>query len=311
MPTMTPPATTLVFRPAFPDETDRASFLDTTPWNHAGSHWFVAVLPRPIERLVGAIRYTVSLGVIDFRMVAGAGGELLGQHPDFLQAWMEFCNNAFAPVLVRYADLCPLDSPLESWLLGAGFESRYHEQSFETEWPEARRRVQRIHQALQRQKNPFRHARILPVRGLPPEDILRLVLSHQLMNEIELRRMWNSPDPSVLNRDLSACMFLQDKPVGALLCAELESKLHILALTGDEKVPGARRHALPMLMEHVFTRAGERSFTHLRFRANVDQARQTVNLAIRTGGQRIGEAARYARHLRPPSAAADKHPPQT
>jgi hypothetical protein len=294
---MNPNAEPLEFRPAFPDEASRASFLDPAPWDLGSSHWFVAIMPGSTERLVGTVRYCLSPGFIDFRLASAASGELAGQVATFLDAWISFCNAAFAPSCLRHANFCQPGSTLDAALSEAGFEIRYREQHLETEWQEARRRILRVNQSLARKNGPFQSARILPARAIRVEDVMPLILADHLLPEAELRRMWNTPDPSILNRDLSACLYLEDRPVAAVLCAERQDKLLILAIAGNANIPGARRRALPMLLERIFSHSPLHSFSHLQFRANVEKARQTVNLALRTGGRKTGEAVRHALEL--------------
>jgi hypothetical protein len=51
---------------------------------------------------------------------------------------------------------------------------------------------------------------------------------------------------------------------------------------------------VPLLMDHLLRTRADRGYDRVAFRANIDQARQTVNLARRTGGRITGEALRWA-----------------
>ena len=279
----------LEFRAAFPDESGRAAFLDPRKWECGTCHWFLAMTAGPPERTVGAARYAVSPGGIDFRLIGGPGGEMAGREAEFLKRYLDFCGK-FAPCEIRYVDMLE-DDATDALLLGAGFKETYREQRFETGWEETRERVSRISRGLEGKSSPLARAEVVPVRNLEMEQA-RLVISLGLIKEPELRGLWNSPDPTRLDRDLSGCLMLDGETLGVVLCAQAGDRLRILAIAGRDDFPGARRRAIPMLMDHIFRHAVESGYKHFIFRANVENALQTVNLARRLGGRMIGEVRR-------------------
>jgi hypothetical protein len=284
----------LEFRAAFPDESGRAAFLDPRNWENGDCHWWLALIAGPPERIVGAVRYSCSANGIDFRLVRGPGGELAGREAALLEDFLAFCRR-FSPAEIRYVDSLE-DEAIDDLLAAAGFEVIYCEQRFETRWAETQQRVSRIFRSLDGRPSPLAIAEVVPVRDLEMKQA-QLVISLGLMREPDLRGMWHSPDPTRFDRDLSACLVLDGQTLGVVLCADAGSHLRILAIAGRDDFPGARRRAVPLLMDHVFRSAGARGYEGFLFRANVENARQTVNLAHRLGGRIIGEIRRRGRKL--------------
>lgn len=302
--TMTAPATDLEFRAAFPDEVARAIHLGAgQTWNFPESRFFVAVVLGPPERLVGVVRYshipapTSGAGVIDFRLLAGPGGELESNEAEFLAAFVQF-SRSLPSSLLRYADLLAENHPLGDLLEHAGFEIRYREQYLEAPWSIAAERVARITRDLASPNSRWSSLEIRPARNCGVESALPLILARQLMPEHELRSIWNSPDPLRMDREASACLVLEGQTIGVVICADAGDHLRVMAITGHENFPGSKRRVVPLLMDHVFRTRADRGYDRIVFRANIDQARQTVNLARRTGGRVTGEARRWAK---PPS----------
>lgn len=291
-------SSTLDFRPAYPDEQGRASHLDSgSSWAMGESRWFVAVIDGPPERIVGVIRYFHDPdGTLDFRLIPGSGAELSGHEARFLDAFVRF-SEAFSPGLLRYAELLVEGHPLGDILHRAGFEIRYREQYLEAPWAIAAERVGRIALAPGLRNPRWAGLEIRPARACAVETFIPLVIAKQLFPEQELRAIWDSPDPMRLDRDASACLILDGEILGVVLCADAGDHLRIMVIAGREDVPGARHRVVPLLMDHVFRTRSNHGYVKIVFRANSDQARQTVNLARRTGGRVTGEARRWGRPL--------------
>ncbi len=298
---------TLAFRPAYPDEQGRAGHLDSgSSWKLPESRWFVAVTEDPPERIVGVIRYAPvnpgpkdPAGTVDFRLVPGPGAELAGHEEAFLDAFVRF-SGTLPGSLLRYADLLRAGHFLDEIFQRQGFSIRYREERLETPWQITTERVARVSSALRQQASPLAAAKILPARDCEIEMALPLLERGNLMNESDLRAIWNSPDPTRMDRDASACLVLDGKTLGVVICADAGDHLRVMAIIGDEKTPGARRRAVPLLMDYAYRICADRGYVKTVFRANSDQARQTVNLARRTGGHVTAEARRWGK---PTSAA--------
>jgi hypothetical protein len=296
------------FRPAHPDEQGRAGHLDSgSSWKLAESRWFAAVIDGPPERIVGVIRYAPvepapksPPGTIDFRLVPGPGAELAGHEEAFLDAFLRFAGTLHGN-LIRYADLLPPGHFLDEIFQRLGFSIRYREERFETPWQLTTERVARVAAALRQQTSTLASAKILPARACAIEMALPLLERGNLMDGSELRSIWNSPDPTRMDRDASACLVLGGETLGVVICADAGDHLRVLAIIGDENIPGARRHAIPLLMDHAFRICADRGYGRTVFRANTDQARQTMNLARRLGGRVTSEARRWRRTCSPPT----------
>lgn len=258
------------------------------------SHWFLALTEGPPERIVGAVRYAYALDGIDFRLVAGHGGELADREQELLDAFFHFCGR-FSCDQLHYTDFVDANSSLDLLLDRAGFNITYREQRFETDWKETRDRVRRTYFRLEAKKGTIHQPKVQAIRRLDVEAALPLVVSQRLMEEAELRAMWNSPDPTILDRDTSACLMLNGETIGVILCADAGDRLRVLGVIGSENFAGARRRAIPMLMEHVFSTCDSRGYQGFIFRANVESAQQTANLALRLGGRVTGEVHRRSR----------------
>lgn len=295
------PSRALDFRPAYPDEQGRAGHLDSgSPWAFPESRWFAAVTDGYPERIVGVIRYfhssagRTSSGTLDFRLVLGPGAELTGHEDAFLDAFTRFAET-FSPGLLRYADLLVEDHPLGDILHRAEFEIRYREQYLEAPWALAAERVGKVADTLGRRSSRWAGLEIRPARACAVETFIPLVIAKQLISEEEIRAIWDSPDSTRMDRDASACLLLEGEILGVVVCADAGDHLRIMAIAGREDVPGARHRAVPLLMDHVFRTRSDRGYDRIVFRANTEHARQTVNLARRTGGHVTGEARRWGK----------------
>jgi hypothetical protein len=294
------------FRPAHPDEQGRAGHLDSgSSWKLAESRWFAAVIDGPPERIVGAIRYAPvepgpsgPAGTVDFRLVPGPGAELAGHEEAFLDAFVRFAGT-FSSRLLRYTDLLGAGHILDEILQRLGFSIRYREARLETPWQLTTERVARVADALRQQTSPLSAAKILPARACEIETALPLLERGNLMNGSDLRSIWRSPDPTRMDRDASACLVLGGETLGVVICADAGDHLRIKAIIGDESIAGARRRAIPLLMDHAFRTCADRGYEKTVFRANSDQARQTVNLGRRLGGHVTGEARRWGKLCAP------------
>lgn len=296
------PATcqSLEFRAAFPDEEGRAAHLDGGSWNFPTSRWFLALVGGPPERIVGAVRawHAPESGHLEFRIVAGAGGELSGNVDHFLE---RFLASAPALGLIRYADMLPERHPFEEPLQRAGFSIRYREQRLVARWDDAEKRIATALRTLQRKPSPLDRAEIVPIRNCAVEMAVPLLCKTGLMPERELRGMWNSADPTRLDRDASACLILDGEVLGIVMCAAGEDCLRIRSIAGRGDVPGARRRAFPRLMDHVLRTRADSGTETLAFRANADVAVQTLNLAMRAGGRTTAELRRWVREASGPA----------
>ncbi len=287
----------LEFRAAFPDELGRAAYLDAEAWNFAEDRWFFARIDGPPERIVGVVRYSTrpdNGGCLDFRLTVGPGRELTGNEENFLAAFLDFAC-VIPHSLLRYADKLPEGHFLEHLLERTGFAIRYREQRFETDWATGDTRVGRAFRALADKPSALNAAEIISVRACTVESAIPLLCDSGLMKERELRSLWNSPDPTRLDRDASACLVLGGEVLGVVICADGGDHLRVLALAGRDDIPGARRRIIPFLMNHVLRTRKDRGYRKFVFRANVETARQTVNLAKRFGGRVTGEVRRWGR----------------
>jgi hypothetical protein len=257
------------------------------------------VTSGPPERIVGVVRYSISpadaggAAVTDFRFLAGPGAELDASEEKFLSAFIRFTRSS-PTGLLRYADLLAADHPFGDVLERAGFEIRYREQYLEAPWQAAADRVGKITRDLRVPGSRWSGLEIHPVRDCPVDSAIPLILARQLMPEREIRAIWNSPDSQRLDRDASACLMLGGRMLGVVLCADAGDHLRVMVITGREDIPGSKRRVVPLLMDHLLRTRTDRGYDRIAFRANTDQARQTINLARRTGGRITGEALRWA-----------------
>lgn len=285
----------LEFRAAFPDEAGRAAHLDGGSWKFPSSRWFVAIVEGPPERIVGAIRWwhaPENGGCLEFRVVAGPGGEISGNLNELLEQFL-----AIAPPsgLVRYADILPESHLLEEPLLHAGFSIRYREQRFVAPWDDGAKRIAKVLRTLERKPSPLDQAEVVPIRHCAVEMAVPLLCETGLMPERELRSMWNSSDPTRLDRDASACLMLNGKVLGVMMCAAEKNNMLIRSIAASNLIPGARRRAFPRLVDHLLRTHANTGYTTVTFRANVETARQTVNFAQRSGGTLIAELRRWGK----------------
>lgn len=272
-------------RAAFSDEAARAAYLDGGAWFGGVSHWYVAVTCGPLERIVGAVRYRYSDAGIQFRLVLGPGGELAGREQDLLMAFLKFAER-FSPVELWCVDPVEVGGKVDLLLETAGFEVHYREQRFQVDWQENSGRVRRIAKAVTAGESAgWAEAQVRSVRDMEVEQILPMILQHRLLGEMDLRRMWASPDPTILDRDASCCLVLGGEVLGVILCADAGEALRFLVLVAREEVPGARTRVMPMLVAKVLDVCEGRGYRHGFFRANLDVAQQTVNLARRMKGR--------------------------
>jgi hypothetical protein len=289
-----------IFRPAYPDEVGRAKFVDgNRDWKLPSSEWFLALTSEPVERIVAVIRHHRSgrhspEAAIDFRITAGAGGEIKERTEEFLTAFIAATASDFRGIL-RNTVTFSVDHPYERAMRNLGFVPKYRELQLETPWDEAAVKVSRAHSLFQRRFSRMNDAMTVPLRECAPEDAIPLLTELGLMPEQEIRALWHTPDSSQLDRDASACLILDGQTIGVVLCADAGDTIRIMAIAGREDVAGARSRAITGLLAHIVRVRGDCGYRWVRFRSNADTSLQTLHLALRNGGTVVRESRRWVK----------------
>jgi hypothetical protein len=292
----------LIFRPAFPDEENRAKYVEGDRSPVGRSEWFLALTQGPVERIVGTIRYgrstpsANSARGVDFRMTGGPGGELAGKEQAFLEAFTRHCEGSFRGRL-RHMPLIRDDHPWNEAFAKAGFEIRYREYHLVAPVEALAARVERSHQALQRHPSPLSAGKIVPVRECAPEAAIALIATNDLMDEAAVRAIWQSEDRGQLDRAASSCFILGGEMLGVVLAADAGRDLKIMAIAVREDVPGARLWVTPHLMHHLFQATARHHYQQAFFRANAETAPTTFNFATRAGGKVVADLRRWVKEI--------------
>ncbi|WP_265594821.1 hypothetical protein [Haloferula sp. BvORR071] len=293
----------LIFRPAYPDEIGRALFVESQQtWPHPGTFFFLAVEDGEPARIVGVIRCMRRAAGkdhpawIDFRLIAGPGGEIAGHEAEFLNAFLSFASPGFHGIL-RHLTPVAADSPLDVALGAAGFSPRYREYRLEIPYQIAADRGVEVHALMARIPSPLRAAQIIPLRDCQVEQAIPLLTASQLMSENEIRSIWESGERARLDREASACLVHAGETLGVILCADAGPDLRVMAIAGREDIPGARRRVIPLLTHHMFHATAGCGYQRVIFRANAETAVQTRNLAHRAGGSTLLELRRWVKEI--------------
>lgn len=293
----------LSFRPAFPDEESRANFIEAGRPQAGGlSGWFLAVTDDKPERIVATIRYGAAPRLsgealtVDFRMTGGPGGELADREEDFLSAFISSLGEDFRGK-IRHLPLLQEGHPWERAFTCAGFSIRYREYHLEAPVRTLAARVSKSHAALKRFPSPLENGSTVPVRECGPDEAIRLLTKLDLMNEGEIRALWETEDRRVLDRDSSCCFMLDGEMLGVVLAADAGENLKIMAIAVREDLPGAKLWVTPHLMHHLFQATAHRNYRQAFFRSNAETAPTTFNFATRAGGKVVADLRRWVREI--------------
>lgn len=294
----------MTFRPAWPDEANRARYVEG-----AGapamrdSRLFLALDPAFPERIVGVIRHAVlqgsenSVPLMQFRLSTLAGS-LNDEGEEFLAAFLAYLQPHFTGLL-HHLPILREDIPLSQIFRRLGFQPSYRELRLECPREKAGNKSRKVLEALLK-RNSFPGAQIIPARAASIEQFLPLL--SPLIERSELSAIWKSPDPSKLDRDASACVIHEGRVLGAVLCADMKTWFRVMALAGNPSIPGAKRFVSALLMDHLSRYYSERNRETAIFRTNPETSSQIRNLALRGDGVVHYEACRWAYSFAPPSS---------
>ena len=198
---------------------------------------------------------------------------------------------------LRHMRLIPADHPWDSVFAAAGFTPGYREFHLLAPLEALAKRVKRSCDLARRHPSPLEEGRMIPVRDCDPEQAIGLIAGARLMEESEIRAVWRTEDRNLLDRDASACFFLDDRLIGVILGRDAGDRLVIPAIVVREEVPGAKSWLVARLLQHLFDTTASRGYTHVGFRANGDTAPTSINFARRAEGSTVSEFRRWVKEI--------------
>lgn len=290
-----PAAAALTVRLGCPEELFRLAPLmaSTSELPPKEAKWLLAFKQKPVERIAAALAWWPEGPLVKFLIVRQPGipaKEAAGCLVPVMES-MPDCGG----VALEYARMLSEKDDLAPWLAGHGYKPLRGEKVLET--PSAAV-YERVGSFLARYGSEIPSTwRTEPISQHTPETVWPLIEPYGLIKFEALKRFWSRTGERGYNPDMSNILFDGSTPLGTLLVRTNRVCLAIDIRAVKQIQPRLRALANVVLFGHIQRAATPASWSVIAFRGDMDEHRETLNLAGRMGGREVDVRYSYTRPL--------------